>query len=426
MKKPSDEEKEKVERALGRSDPFDFWLKEARHHCVQLGLSDRPVVEALSIVKNAFGEAWLREQLSKTKIVMPHPQRHPLVGWIQIPGKHQVCSVLEISNYLKAMCHVPNFLKVIEMMRSDRQFESAFNQLAFGYRFMSVGAQVIEFEPDTDGGRNSDILFKFHDQTFIAESFVSERREGLWYSDLLNVSADRARFEAEKKSKRITVFLTVRNELSWTPKARKDLEQHIAKLIDLAVPGKATSKKEEHFEVWVHDTTELSATEEKALFEKLYSLSTCGVNFGLVPVASTLEIMRGKEIASTPVGRFLIKVEEEAPSLDELVDKLATKMEQKISQLRKASVDAKGILLVGTHHGGPDHESKMPNLLRVKRKIVDGHENVVAAFMVKRVQNVDAVPFYSGSLIGGDGDAVSEELFRSLIAQEWKRDFLIR
>lgn len=90
---------------------------------------------------------------------------------ILVPGETQVKAMFELGIYLRQLATVPKLLDVIRQLKNKDDFDSAFIQLAYGFRFLKIGATEIAFEPDIDNGGKADIIFKFSNQSYLAECF---------------------------------------------------------------------------------------------------------------------------------------------------------------------------------------------------------------------------------------------------------------
>ncbi len=177
---------------LDFGDPFEFWLKEASFYINKLGLKVSPPVEALSIVTNAFGKEWIINQIKSAKEKHALESRHRLVNMIIIAGKKEIFEVYELANYIQELYQKPRFDQVISMMKVESQYSTAFNQLAFGYRFHKAGVSNLEFEPPTDAGKNSDLMFHYKGVIFIVESFVPQSSKGIPYENILKITTKKA------------------------------------------------------------------------------------------------------------------------------------------------------------------------------------------------------------------------------------------
>lgn len=419
---------EKLEESnmLDQGDPLNFWLKEANYHVDRLDFQVASPADVLSIIVHTFGREWILETISNTKKQHVLDNRHPLIGALMIVGKKQVCELYELANYIKALYQVPRFQDVIMMMKESRQYSTSFNQLAFAYRFKQIGVTDLEFEPPTDGGKNSDIMFKFSETTYIVESFVPENAKAPSYENVLKHTTKKMEIALKETKKRISAFITIKDVETWHDSQRKNLERDLIKLINDVTTG-SLKNATDHYIVEVFNTSNMVDEEESTMSEKLFQRSTAGMKFGLMPKEKALNVMRGEKVEPKLVGRFFLEaVDLKKETSQEMLAKLAVKVERKIKQTKKESVDAKAILLVGQPYLGSEEEKLKMNYERIKGKVVDGHDCVQALLMVKHTADAENNPFYTGVFIDNRDNKESEKLLSLLINLEWRKDFLLK
>ncbi len=176
----------------------------------------------------------------------------------------------------------------------------------------------------------------------------------------------------------------------------------------------------------VYDTSHLRDEEELALYNRLEPRTTAGMNFSLMEKEKLSNVRRGEKAESKITGRFMLEaISASKATTEELVEALANKLEKKIKQTRKESVNAKGILLVGRPYLGSEENKRKVNYQKVRSKVISKHENIQAVLMVSHTRGTDALPFFSGEFLDKDNCFECEILLNELIILEWQKNFLL-
>ena len=160
---------------LDIGDPFEFWTDRAARAANRLSLGHISVPEAISIVRNALGEDWLRtvSTLRSTAEVPFKP--HRLGDCLTIAGDGEIVEIVELALYLRTLHDVPGLSEVFPVLRDD--YWTARQQLAFAFRFRTMGSEDLRFEPAV-GTNRADLSFGLRDQHFTLESFYPRYGSG--------------------------------------------------------------------------------------------------------------------------------------------------------------------------------------------------------------------------------------------------------
>ena len=136
----------------------------------QLGVSTAFVDEHINVFIAALGVDWLAKAATDVPPGVPLPfPRHPIGAIVATAGTHQVAEALEIGEYLRILHAVPNIADVVTLLRG--QYYQTLLQLAFASRIQRAGGQLAGLEPPASGGRLSDILFTCDGHAYRAECF---------------------------------------------------------------------------------------------------------------------------------------------------------------------------------------------------------------------------------------------------------------
>src|SRR5689334_4811230 len=121
-------QREELDAAIGRSDPFEYWRAEARLHSSELGLAAGTTDAALDVVIRTLGRDWLDAELAsrKTKkFSLMRIDSHPVAGWIDMPSPHSIAELVELAAYFRALETTDGFVDVVPMLRVLGQFVRA-------------------------------------------------------------------------------------------------------------------------------------------------------------------------------------------------------------------------------------------------------------------------------------------------------------
>jgi hypothetical protein len=128
--------------------------------------------ESLEIITKNFTEDWINEQIKKQQRGSAFPYKiHPIANLITIAGGQQLVKFLELAIYLKNLDKIENFLDVINNLKDEKQYDHAFTQLSYAYRFKLLGAKSLKFEPKY-GERLGDISFTYDNNNYMTECYV--------------------------------------------------------------------------------------------------------------------------------------------------------------------------------------------------------------------------------------------------------------
>lgn len=413
---------EDVNKLLGRGDYVDHWVREARHH----GKGQRwqrHLMEVVAILEVAFGKDWLREvaqQPNRAVLTGDDPSRHPLGSWIATPSATNVTSVVELAVYLRHCARVPRLDDVLSMLRNPEQFSRAFVQLAFGYRFLRLGVDGLEFEPQTDGGRRADHFFSSGGIPYLVECYEPQRERHSAYSDLINHSFSAALNAADYHHRRVIAKVTLDSAEKLDGSTRKSIERDVRELIARLTDGGVERSVGNGYALEVTDTANLTAA---ATEEKAWSLAGPGdwlVNKKLVPRAEVAGISRGQPTTDVRLSWAIATVKQKGDPIQELAT-LAEKVSRKVSQVRNRAVGAKGIILVKSwigRSGALGKEEVMPILEEIRAKVLVARSDLAGVFLVERGHDEGSRPFFGGAWLEGRDGTPLREFFERLRRRE--------
>jgi hypothetical protein len=425
----SDEESDRVEAALGRKDPIDFWIDESMRHCMLSGVPSHLPVESISVIKSAVGELWLNSELSKAKrsgVALAYKPN--LCSLLTTPGKANVLRALEIARSIKTFSKIPGVDDVLQMLKQPAQFESTLLQLLYAFRFKISGANILCFEPTSEGGGRADILLGYRGQKYVVECYVPQNTSLLGYEGLWEFSAKKILKQAEATGKRFIVKLILRQREVEVP-LRRDIENSANEIIRSHPEGALVSRVDKpNYSLELYQTTQFADDDELKLYDQLASDIQWGVNGHSILVSDSIKIVRGQsdEVSKTCLSRFMCVVPQSEWNVESEILKIASKAEGKIRQLRHNSEPAKGILVVGSYYGRPDDPEHVAKLRVFQSKLIAKHKNLEAVLVADDVRDDNGVPYYSGTLIQRQPrDLVLDSLFDEMNKLEADR-FVLR
>lgn len=410
---------------LGRSDPFNFWLQEASFHSSPVsGISP---VEALTIIKNAFSESWLTKVISAVeKGTALQSSRHPLANLILTPGRNQISRVLELGIYLRALFATPNISQVITQMKSASDFENTWIQLAYGYRFLKIGAEDLRFEPVVQGGRKADIIFRFESQIFIVECYMPDAEES-WAVEFSSRIHKQIFDFSTKNKKVVSLKVFLRDFPPFSPDERKIFNDKWKTLIRNSSDVGLVVFKNDFFKVQIQEISKLTQNERKGLFEKTISHTECRFAYrqSLMEKKEALNVMRGqsKEMHTSDMVFFFSNKKDR--DIGELVNHLSKKMEKKVQQLKMKDSGAKGILIVASPIIHPRNTDCKKDFERLRGKVIDTHAHVDAAILAHGTYGPTGDPRFGGTFFQSSLKNKPSSLLDKLEGLEMKGALLI-
>jgi len=419
---------EDINKLLGRTDYVDHWIREARHHCKGRSWQHH-LMEVVAIVEVAFGKDWLREVAQRPNRVVltgDDPSRHPLGGWIATTSATNVTSVVELAVYLRHCARAPMLNEVLSMLRNAEQFDRAFVQLAFGYRFLRLGVAGFEFEPSTDGGRRADHFFTSGGTPYLVECYEPESVRHAAHSDLINHSLAAVWNAAEYHHRRVIAKVTMDSLEAVDAQMRKAIEQNVRGLIARLTDGGIERSVGNGYTLEVIDTASLTAA---ATQEKAWSLAGPGdwiVNQKLVPREQVAGISRGEPTTDVRLSWAIVTVKQTTDRIQELAT-LADKVDRKVSQVRRRAVGAKGIILVNSwigRSGALGKPEALPILNDIRSKVLVPRSDIAGILLVERGHDEDSRPFFGGVWLEGRDGAPLQDLFDRLRRREAERSVL--
>lgn len=388
----------KHDEMLGRTDPLEFWLQEANlRPNANLGISP---VEALAIIKGAFSESWLRDQVTaEEKGTAIQSSRHPLARLILLPGKNQIPRVLELALYLRDLYAVANLDQVIQQLKSASDFENTWIQLAYGYRFHKIGASNLKFEPDVDQGRKADIIFKFEAHTYLVECFKPEIQDS-WMIELASRAHKQIFDFTDAHKKVVCIKAFIREKPAFNTAERKSFEQTWKALIKEIKNQDELNAETDSFKIKVQEISHLNQSEREELFQKMFNENGCRFAYkqSLMDKNDALNTMRGKGKKTYTRDLLFFHSDEKEEDIGNLINRLSKKMEKKVSQLKMKDSGAKSLLIVASPLIHPRNASDRKSFDRMRGKVLDAHPHVDAAILVHPTDGPQGDPRYGGTI----------------------------
>jgi len=413
-----------LDEMLGRKDPYSFWIQEAAIHAGPLGYISP--TEIMSVVQNAFGKDWLDEKIKEPeKGSAMDSSRHPLAKMVLVPGETQVRAMYELGIYLRHLYAVPRLADVVRQLKNKDDFSNTVIQLAYGYRFSKIGVTELAFEPDVDGGRKADIVFKYEDQSYLAECFMPEAEEP-WYSEIGQISQKRIFDHVKHIDKKICLRATIRNKPPFNLEVRKEFESDWRRMIGDLTSGQLQKLAKENYEIEIEEISHLSYEEKEALFNTRFNEQHCRFVYkqAMMPKADALKAMRGVEAIREARDMLFFKVMEDEPTHEKTVGDLAKKMEKKVSQLRQKEAGARGILIVASPVVHPRNMKSATPFERLHGKVVEAHEHMEAATIVHKTSGAKGEPRFGGYILQSKRQGMKTNLLNALEEFETKGPLL--
>lgn len=411
-----------IEKILGRDAPLEFWIQEAGKHVAPINSITTP--EAIAIIQNAFSREWLDECVkTKEKGSALNSSKHPLAKLILLPSKNQVQKVLELAIYLRELHAASNLDQVIMQMKASEDFENTFLQLAYGYRFHKIGVTDLKFEPDVDGGRKADIQFTYDSHQYLVECYMPEIKQSWQVAFTEKLSQSMSDY-AQSKNKKICVKAFLRSNPPFKLDERKAFEKDCKNLVDQANSTTYRETQAEGYQIQVCEISSLPLIEQENFFRRLYNEGNWKMAWRIKDArkSDVLKMMRGTPTPETPRDLYFFNTDEDNESIEDLIKKLAHKMENKVSQLKSSG--SKGILLV---HSPLIHKRNLTSknqFQRLHNKVVTAHPHVEAAIIIYEENGPLGDPRYAGTILQPDDQRRRSDILEKLEQLESKGPIL--
>lgn len=418
-------------------EPLEYCAQQVCKFSGELKIDSGFATEAIAIIKGAFGEHWLREIFMQDSRGRPVLQRfgHPLHTIFMTPSQSHIVELYELAIYIKKLLRCPNVDKVIAMMKT--QYEEGLMQLAFGYRFMRLGAKNLEFEPEAKEGRYGDILFELDGNKYMVECYSPMRNVGEDTFQELQYIISPIFHAADSTNKALRICIRLKKNI--TAHDRKGIQSLIIKTIKERSQFDGLEIENDFARVVIEDITATGQEQgndfvETATGGKLYGNADWGFKkINISADRKTIQLIRdGKYQIGGSGSRIYIwrpDSEKEKPSIEDEVLEIARKIEKKLVQTRGHDCNARRIIIAETPYGrqaSAENDSKAFYICRrVQQKIIGGHSGVSALFMCERTWTTSMCYKYMGTILSGKaGDALSDALINKLNGIEQKADWL--
>lgn len=370
----------KYTKELDIGDPVEHWIQRAFKRAKVLNLPSHLIVDSAAVIKNAFGEEWLKNNFAKPNRSLPFLDKHPVASNFEIAGDPQIVSNMEIAEYLRCLANVPGLCKVLDLLKNKGQFYTTFLQIAYAYRFMKLGAIKMRFEPPIDEGRHSDLFFLYKNQPFLAECFRPKlKNKGQdHFQDILKYSANKL-FDAAVKHKR-KIFYYIRFLRNINTKERKEIISLCITSINKLISQESGQLKFKHdaCDVKIFNASKIernSPNEYKEILLELNKTSDFGCNVYLVKANQIDKVRNHSDYEREESSKLFIKYPPREKHPDWILS-LVKKIEKKIIQVRRKSDNPRGILIVNSSINLFKSDTSRNFNTRLYYKIIDKHKNI--------------------------------------------------
>jgi hypothetical protein len=413
---------------LGRTDYFEYWLKEAEYHAIQLGWRHDHLRAVLEQIKSVFTEEiLLRHATRKDRLRMTGDVgRHPIGRLIATPSASSISEILELAVYLKRCRRIPNFDEVVDMLRAARQYERALVQLALGYRLARLGLTDITFEPPTNRGRKADVSFVHRATTYILECYEPDEPSAPLVNELVQYLPDRVADKAASKNRRVIVRVELGSaELPTTVRQRIERDTH-ALMDSLALNGRETLVRDE-YQIEAIDTSGIDPSEVEKLAWSMVSGGDWLLNRSLVDADEVPGISRGIQPESQIRQSWTIVSARARTGSIEDVRKIAAAVAKKVSQVRSEQSEALGIMVVRTPYARtvalrkPDAHQIMQTF---GRTVLAPNPELAGLFLIDRGVDPNKKPYMCGAFVCIRNEDELEPVFSEIRRLEDQRDII--
>jgi hypothetical protein len=410
---------------LGRTDYFEHWLREARHHSEQLGWRHDHLSTVLAELKAVFGEDALLKHATRRERMQfaGDPSRHPVGRLIASPSAASTSQLVELAVYLRRCHNIPNVADVVGMLRAPRQYERALVQLALGYRLARLGLAEVAFEPVTDNGRRADVSFVHKGTNYIVECYEPDEPPNPLVNELVQYLPDKVADKAASRQRRVIVRVEL--HLARLPTAlRLQVEQDALALLD-AVPwqGRETLLRNE-YQIEAIDASGIDAADVDQLAWSMVSDGDWILNPSFIDADDVPRMARGIQPKNQIRLSWTIVSVRERTTPREDARKMATAVANKVAQVRKGQ-GACGIMLVRTPYARtvallrPEAPAIVQEFLK---HVLAPHPELAGVFLVDRGIAKDKKPFMCGAFLCTRNEDELEPIFEEIRRLEDRRD----
>lgn len=418
------EQTSKIPPELETGDPFEFFEKQTFALHGRLSLPVEFVPEAIHILKGAFGEQWLREQVALIRPAPVLPQKfHPL-GIAFGLGEAGVVQLLELAVYIKKLIRVPKLDVVLKEMKVG-YFHSLL-QLAYAYRFQKAGASDLEFEPDAEGGRKADIFFALDGRPQLIECYTPHTRYQNTSRELEH-SVD-AIFRAITSGMR---RICIRLKRPINALDRKRIERITVSAIGRMGDAPKMEVEDDLVLVSIEAITEEAGRNDfpepgQPGPMKLYGDADWGINQQLA-YPDEIPALRLGQGARKPLSRIFVwqaPAEKTKQTFGDRLEELEKKIGAKLPQTRRNDEPGR-ILVVSLQEAHEEDEESTALLQEIHSRLVKKHKRMAAVILTDHVWTVENRHHFIGRLLpGGEGYSLSEATFARMTLQEESEDIL--
>ncbi len=381
-------------------EPFIFFEQQAYKFREKLDLPTEFIGEAIDILRNAFGEEWIRTRAnSKDKSIALPLRDHPIGEYFSTPSESQIVGALELAVYLKRLMNVKKIEKVITQMKD--KFYPHHLQLAFGYRFLRCGATELEFEPEALSGRFGDIFFKIDGKPIMVECYVPHIQT-VDTSREFHYSTGPIFKSIKDGKKRICIHLVK----SITPEDRKRIQTLIINAISSSSNDQIIELKDEAATISIED---ISFLKEDSDFSepgsppmKLYGDADWGVNEQRIAKEQIPDVRLGTAPRNILSRIFVWKAPQEKNNveIEERIKELEKKIKDKLAQTKHN--DGAGRFLIINIPEALDLNSKTFKIVKcLNEEIIRKCKNMAGMILTRRIWTDKNRYIHGGMLMEG-------------------------
>lgn len=417
---------EKQADPLGRSDYVAYWAREAGAHAAALDWPADRIPAVVEALEGAFGADWLRGKAQDPSRypLTADPKKHPVAHMIASPHRGSVLQLIELAVYLRSCAGLKGFRDVTDLLRVPEQFTTARMQLALAHRLPLCGAEDVELEPRADAGRKADIFFRYGGRSHLIECYEPAPERNAHHDDLLHDGILRVLRAAQKVGRRVIVRVDVPGDIdSFDAHLRKRIEQEARHLIGkLSAPRSCQAKRLTSFEIEVIDTAGVEASEAKALAMSLGKPGAWIVAPGLTKRSNLAKIQRGGKPEIASLGWFVVNAKER--DTVEAMKRIADAIESKVSQVRRRSENALGLMVAITDFARLASHFKsaaLPLVSALRSKVLATHDGLAGILILDHVPDRERTPYIGGLFLSGREGSHLDGLHAALALRESRR-----
>ncbi|MFH2068418.1 MAG: hypothetical protein ABII89_03020 [Candidatus Omnitrophota bacterium] len=319
-----------------------------------------------------------------------------------------------------------------QMMKS--QYAEGLMQLAFGYRFLKLGAQNLEFEPEAQGGKLGDIFFKLEGNYYMVECYIPRNKSYMDSSMEIQYCVGPIFKAADSVNKIVKVYIALKKSIGQ--QERKEIQRMVINAIKQPTQYKHLDIENAFAKVAIDDIKNMKENNDFLLsnLTNSYGKPDWEMRQRKVPRnrKTILQVRKGEYkyegIHSVVLGEGP-ESEKKELSPGERIKELTKKIENKLVQTRTVNNQARRIIIAEVVEGRKliaERDTNSAHIChQIQQKIISKHSNVSALFLCVRTWTEKMRHIYIGViLLGREKDAISNQLINKLIDVENRTEWL--